>query len=67
MPKNTLREKCPYSEFFCFVFSCIRTEYGEILRIAPYSVLMRENNDQKNSEYRHFSHSVFLDIFRLEA
>ena len=24
-------------------FSRIRTEYGEILRISPYSVLMREN------------------------
>ena len=28
----SLREKCPYSEFFWSVFSRIRTEYGEILR-----------------------------------
>ena len=35
-----------------------RTEYGEILRISPYSVRMRENADQKNSEYRCFSRSV---------
>ena len=28
-------------------FSRIRTEYGEILRISPYSVRMRENTDQK--------------------
>ena len=26
----SLREKCPYSEFFCTLFSLIRTEYGEI-------------------------------------
>ena len=25
-----LPEKCPYSEFFCSLFSRIRTEYGEI-------------------------------------
>ena len=24
-------------------FSCIRTEYGEILRVSPHSVRMREN------------------------
>ena len=28
-------------------FSRIRTEYGEILRISPYSARMRENTDQK--------------------
>ena len=27
---HTLREKCRYSEFFWSVFSCIRTENGEI-------------------------------------
>ena len=35
----------------------IWAEYGEILRISPYSVRMRENADQNNSEYRHFSRS----------
>ena len=50
-----LREKCPYSEIFWSVFSRIRTEYGEILRTSPYLVQMRENTDQKNSEYGHFS------------
>ena len=29
--------------YFWSVFSRIRTEYGEILRISPYSVQMREN------------------------
>ena len=33
--------------FFWSVFSRIRTEYGEILRISPYSVRMQENTDQK--------------------
>ena len=33
--------------FFWSVFSRIRTEYGEILRISPYSVRVRENTDQK--------------------
>ena len=54
----TRREKCPYSEFFWPAFSRIRIEYGEILRISPYSVWMRENTDQKNSEYGHFSFIV---------
>ena len=35
-------------------FSHIWSEYGEILRISPYSVRMWENTDQKNSEYGHF-------------
>ena len=42
---NTLRENCRYSEFFWSVFSRIRTEYGEIRSITPYSVWMRENTD----------------------
>ena len=41
----TLRPKCP--SFLWSVFSRIRTEYGEILRISPYSVRMREDTDQK--------------------
>ena len=32
---------------FWSVFPRIRTEYGEILRISPYSVRMRENAEQK--------------------
>ena len=39
------REKCPYSEFFWSILSRIRTEYGEIVCISPYSVRMRENTD----------------------
>ena len=52
---RTLPEKSPYLEFLWSVFSFIWTEYGEIRSISPYSVRMRENTDQKNSEYGHFS------------
>ena len=55
--RNILREKCPHSELFWFPFSLILTEYGEILRISPYSVRMRENADQKNSIYGHYLRS----------
>ena len=43
----TLREKCPNAEFFLVRISRIGIEYGEVLRISPYSVRMRENTDQK--------------------
>ena len=43
-------EKSPYSELFWSVFSRKLTEYGEILRVSPYSVRMWENTDQNNSE-----------------
>ena len=33
--------------FFWSVFSLIRTEYGEILCISPYSVRMRENTPRE--------------------
>ena len=49
-----MREKCPYLKFLWSVFSCIRTLYGEILRISKYSVQMQENTDQKNSDSGHF-------------
>ena len=54
----TLRKKCPYSELFWSAFSHIRTQYEEIQSISPYSVRMRENADQNNSEYGHFLRSV---------
>ena len=46
-PRKSLREKCLFSEFFWSVFSRIRTEYGEIIRISPYSVRMQINTDKK--------------------
>ena len=51
---KALREKCLYLELFWSAFSCVRTEYGEIQSISPYSVQTRENVDQNNFEYRYF-------------
>ena len=38
-------------EFFWFLFSCIRTEYGDLFRKSPYSVPMQESSDQKKTRY----------------
>ena len=43
------------------VFSRIRTEYGETLRISTYSVRMRENTDHENSEYENFPCNVNIE------
>ena len=56
--RTTLRKKCSNLEFFWSAFSCIWTEYGEILCISPYSVQMRENTVQRNSENEHFSRTA---------
>ena len=64
---RALRKKCPYSELFWSTFSRIRTEYGEILRISPYSVRMQENADQNNSEYEHFLRSGSQSLKMLHA
>ena len=55
--KCSLREKRLYSVFFWSVFSRTRTKYKELMHISPYSIRMRKNTDQKNSEYGHFSRS----------
>ena len=47
-----------YLELFLSLFSRIRTEYEETRSISPYSVRMRENVDQDNSEYGQFLGSV---------
>ena len=51
-------KKCPYFELFWSAYSRIWTEHGEILSISLYSVRMRENADQNNSEYVDFLRSV---------
>ena len=51
---------CPYSDLFWSVFSLIQSEYEEILCISPYSVNIRRNADQNNSEHEHISRSVKL-------
>ena len=55
--QDSLRKDCLYSELVWSVFFRIRFEYGEILRISPYSARMRENAGRNNSEYKHFSRS----------
>ena len=57
--RPSLREKLPYLEIFWSIFSHFRTQYGHIRSICPYSFRMRENTDQKNSEYGHFSLSAY--------
>ena len=63
LPEETPREKCPYSVFSWSIFSRVSTKYREILCISPYSLQMRENTDQKNTEYGHFSSGVFSGFF----
>ena len=58
----SLRKKYLYLELFWSVFSSIRTEYGVILRVSPYSVGMRENMNQNNSEYEHLLHNVYIPV-----
>ena len=65
LERVTLREKRRYSEFFWSVFSRIRTEYGETRSIPPYSVRIRENTNQKNSEYGHFSSNINREHFKI--
>ena len=56
----SLRKKCSYSELFWSVFSNIRTEYGEVRSISPYSIRMRKNAYQNTSECGYFSRSGCL-------
>ena len=58
----SLPEKCQIRSFFWSVFSRIRSEYGEIRRISPYSVRMRENTDQKKTPYLNTFHVVYLFV-----
>ena len=68
-PKNLIRpvqyhcvKSVQIRSFFCSAFSRIRTEYEEIRSKSPYSVRMRENTNQKNSVFGHFSCSVYLRL-----
>ena len=45
---NTLPKKIvQMRSFFWFLFSCIRTEYGDLRSKSPYSVRIQEITDQK--------------------
>ena len=53
-----LCEKFMHSEIFWSVFSRIRIEHGDLQSKSLYSVRMRENEDQKNSELGQFLRMV---------
>ena len=57
----TLREKCPYSEFYWSVFSPIWTEYEEIQSISPHLVQMREIRTRKNPNMYSF-YAVYTSV-----
>ena len=48
--------------FFWSIFFCIWLEYEDLLRKSLYSVGIRENMDQKNSVFGHFSPAWFDDF-----
>ena len=62
MAKTKIVRHCVKSvqiqSFFWSVFSRIQTDYGEILRISPNSVQMRENRNQKKTPYLDTFHAV---------
>ena len=65
--KCTLRKTCPYLELFWSLFYLIQIEYEEIFRISPYSVRMKENADQNNSDYGHFMQWLPQASFKQET
>ena len=60
LEENPLRKKFPNTEFFLVRISCIRTEYGDLLRKSPYLVRIQENTDQKNIRIWTFFLESFL-------
>ena len=56
--KQPLRKKCPYSEFFWFVFSSIRIEYFVSLRIQSEF----EKTQTRKTRSRHTFHAVSCSI-----
>ena len=57
--KQELRKKCLYLELFWSAISAfgLNTKRYGIRNISVYSVRMRGNTGQNNSEYKHFSGS----------
>ena len=56
----SLHKNVLYSEFFWSVFSRIWIEYRNLQNKSPYWVRMRENADQKNSEYGLLLRSLYI-------
>ena len=59
------------NSFSVYNYHCVKSDRicsfsgAYFLRIPSYSVRMRENTDQKNSEYGHFSRSVYSSASEL--
>ena len=55
---ETYSEPCQTSMVERFYENSTASKVSVLLRISPYSVRIRENADQNNSEYGHFTHRV---------
>ena len=60
-----MRDKCPYSEFFWSVFSCIRTECGEIQSISLFSVQIRGKYGPEKLRIRTYPSLSLLKLERM--
>ena len=60
--RNTSLQNQSVFGVFWSLFPRILTEYGDLQSKSPYSVRMREDTDQKNSKYRHFSRRGIVSI-----
>ena len=52
--------------FFWFVFSCIWTEYGDLIRKSPYSAWVQKYVDQKKAPYSDTFHAEQSINIRIE-
>ena len=61
----TVREKSPNTVIFWFIFSCIRSEYGDLLCKSLYSIRIQEMRIRENSVFGHFLCSETISLFEL--
>ena len=67
--KSTLREIYANLDFFRSLFSCIRSEYGELLCKSSYLIEIRKNTDQNKLQIltvltQRFSHATNDQIYK---
>ena len=62
--QQTQHQKCPYLEFFWFVFFRISNEFGNLLCKSHFSVRMHRNKDQKTRNTKTFYALIVLTIGR---
>ena len=67
--KSTLREIYANLDFFRSLFSCIRSEYGELLCKSSYLIEIRKNTDQGKLQIltvltQRFSHATNDQIYK---